>query len=337
MTVDVEPGTRPTSAVLWRAYVAGWMVLAAGALGYLIVVTHDPRLAERLAMHPGSQPAATVAPAADASELAAMRSALERLNARVEEVQGTVERQRRAVEEVTEKVQGSAKSAPVEAPAPLPAAEDPPQPYDISRIRTVATTVERPTPPEVIERTTGSRRTNTNLPPLPTRAARNPIPSTTASITPPPSGAYTGVMPSIINAPPPPIAPPSEPQTAARAPRTMPTAPTPAPSPGVGSWSNAPAIISYGPQNEPTPSGPTAITLSRATTLDGLRVSWDRLLSNHPALLAGLLPRYNREADGTYQLLAGPFDDRVAADQLCGALRTNNIPCGVGNYGGNAL
>jgi len=333
MTVDLEPAIRPTRAVLWRTYVVAWMVLAAGALSYLVVAAHDPRLAERLATTPASTPAATTAPAVDATELAAMRTALERLNARVEEVQGSVERQRRAVEEVTEKVQGSVKSAPVEALRPPPAAEDPPQPYDIARIRTVTTTTERATAPDQPERTTIPRGTNNNVPPLPTRAARSPIPSTTASIS-PPSAGYTSVMPSIINAPTR-TEPPAEPQTTARAPRTAPT--FPAQSPAVGSWSSAPATVSYGPQNEPAPSGLTAITLSRATTVDGLRVSWDRLLSNHPALLAGLLPRYSREADGTYRLLAGPFDDRVAADQLCDALRTNNIACGVGGYGGNAL
>ena len=82
----------------------------------------------------------------------------------------------------------------------------------------------------------------------------------------------------------------------------------------------------------------SAVVVSAAPSLEGLRASWHQLASQHPALLGTLEPRYDAMGvNGPYRLLAGPLSDRSEADRLCSALLAYNVQCGVGDYVGNAL
>lgn len=337
MSVDAQPAPTQPRGWFWRAYVTAWMVLAAGGLGYLTLLATSPEFAVKFAAITGApaksrQAVQDQGPRVPDPELAAVRSALEKLNARVAEVQSAVEKQQRTVAEVSEKVAAAART---EAPASSPSetSSEPPQSESTqTSVRRVTTTTERPTPAQ-------SRNAGTKFPPLPTRVVRNPIPRTTASITAP--GSRSGQFaPKIINQRPSQPRPPAqlkrrEPQASAQ-----PAAPSTPGGTGPISWSTVPTTVTFGDPRRsalPTTAAQTAITLSRASTLDGLRASWEQLVTNHPAMLAGLQPRYNRTVDGTYRLLAGPLEDRVSADRLCSALRTSNIACGVDTYSGNAL
>ncbi len=102
----------------------------------------------------------------------------------------------------------------------------------------------------------------------------------------------------------------------------------------------SPAIQFGSPTVKPADVAPpaSAVVVSAAPSVDGLRASWQQLSRQHPTLLGSLQPRYDVMGDkGPYRLLAGPLADRVEADRLCSALRVSGVTCGVGEFVGNAL
>lgn len=337
-----------SSGTLWRVYVAGWLVLGTAATSYLAVAAFDPALVQSF----GSTAGARVADARAeklAAEVETLRSTDGRLQAELTGIKTTVAQK--------SEPPAGAGAAPPDQAAPPSVASAPEHPglIRVGKVRTIDATppqqqaaapsappaeVAPPVAAAPTEPAAKAKRVAGRIPPLPTRVERPTRPSGTAT---PPQRVATGPRPRILNQ--------SDAGTTVVTTGSIPVPPAAKPAPREAEPPKAPPKITFGAPivrpatardlaptfPPPTPDSATAITLSRASTLDGLRASWLSLTNKHPTLLGGLQPRYAREPGGTYRLLAGPFDDRVAADRLCGALRVDNIPCGVGNYTGNAL
>lgn len=365
--------TNRTSRIFWPLYVSAWMLLAGGSLAYLALVATDPSLGSRIFSVAGDQ---QTTPSDDprtrakiVAELETLRATVSKIDSELSGVKSSVAQQSRTVEEVSKKVASASPAPTDEAPAgsaptsnepskdgptsnvttgSLPS-RTPTQPLiRVGRVRTVPTTLtpvaEEPPPPADLapppaaaappSQTPPQTKASTRrLPPLPTRVPR----TATSRAHHPRRQQVAGYMkPEIINGD--------------RTPATtgsIPTIPKPAPARKVtkravktAAAKTPPPAISFGAPEVhavAVPATPTAITLTRASTIDGLRASWIALSNQHPSLLGGLQPRYAREVGGTYRLLAGPLSNHADADRLCNALRTGNVPCGVAAYAGNAL
>lgn len=82
----------------------------------------------------------------------------------------------------------------------------------------------------------------------------------------------------------------------------------------------------------------SALSLSTAQSVTGLRASWLLLTSRHPDTFGRFQPRYiSDQANGTYRLLAGPISSHAEADRICTELRAQSVSCGVTAYIGSAL
>ncbi len=82
----------------------------------------------------------------------------------------------------------------------------------------------------------------------------------------------------------------------------------------------------------------SALSLSTAQSVTGLRASWLLLTSRHPETFGRFQPRYIADqANGTYRLLAGPISSHAEADRICTELRAQSVSCGVTTYIGSAL
>lgn len=368
--------TNRSSRIFWPLYVSAWMLLAGGSLAYLALVANDPSLTRRVLSIAGYQPAEPSddphSSAKIAAELETLRATVSKIDNELSGVKSSVAKQSRTVEEVSKKV-ASANPPPAEetpagsAPTNNEPAHDGPtsnvttgalpdrtpmQPLiRVGRVRTVTTTptaaTEEPPPPAdvappAVTATPSptpppAKASTRRLPPLPTRVQR-----TAASNAHHPHREQVAgyVKPEIINGG-------SAPASTTVTTGSIPTVPKPAPARKVKKRAAKPVAakappptITFGsPEVHPVsvPPAATAITLSRASTLDGLRASWTALSHQHPNLLGGLQPRYAREVGGTYRLLAGPLGSHADADRLCNALRTGNVPCGIAAYAGNAL
>ena len=334
---SLEAPEAPSKGSFWHLYVTVWMVLAVGAVAYLVAVAGNPELARNV-----SDPRPDATAALDegrrerlriAADVADLKTTVGRLHSDVIGLQTTVEQQGRKVEIVSEKIAQAMREVPQTlAAAPPPTAGDEPDRRPEPSAPTEPPAAAKPapaTPPAAGK----PRRTAT--PPLPVRVER-----------PRQVAANGAIVPRIINRG------AGAPTTTAVTTGSIPARPSastserprrkPEPSPRT-----VPAAIKFGPAEvrsepvagigEPGTRSLSAVTLSRASSLAGLKASWQALTELHPSLLGGLQPRYARAGDGTYQLLAGPFSDRATADRLCTSLRGSNIPCGVGAYGGNAL
>ena len=162
-----------------------------------------------------------------------------------------------------------------------------------------------------------------SVPPIPTRqdgrtasAAPAPINRTTSSA----RSASNFVQPTVLNA----DRKPARAEPAAVRPRTVARAPTPQPT----NASFGAATVTPAPQA-------SALVLSSASSVTGLRASWLVLTTSHARALGGLQPRYVTDpATGTHRLLAGPVSNRAEADRLCSDLIGQGVRCGVTAYAG---
>lgn len=83
------------------------------------------------------------------------------------------------------------------------------------------------------------------------------------------------------------------------------------------------------------------VRLSKAETIDALRLQWTLLRAKYYRHLKGLNARYIRSASspGTqhFVLVAGPVAGAMQALELCQDVSTSGTPCVVGDFVGNAL
>lgn len=98
--------------------------------------------------------------------------------------------------------------------------------------------------------------------------------------------------------------------------------------------------ISFGPAVVKPAPKPVGVQISSGASVDSLRLSWSLLADRHSDALKNLEPRYlaTGNADNpVFDLLAGPIKSRAEAAKVCKALAAKNVPCKVGNFGGEAL
>jgi hypothetical protein len=94
-----------------------------------------------------------------------------------------------------------------------------------------------------------------------------------------------------------------------------------------------PAVVKPAPK-------PLGVKLSSGASVDALRLSWSLLSERHGEALKNLEARYVIAGDAqspSYDLVAGPFKSNAAAKKLCKALAANNVPCKIGDFGGESL
>ena len=339
---DSSAHTPRRKSLFWRLYLLAWLILAGGAVSYLTAVAVDPEQIAKLE----EQYAGVSTQQKLVGEQ--QRAEIER-NAVTGELQGLrqdVRVLRQNLARLETKVAEAARQQPDPTVAVAPQPSAPPvaqQPQQVLSERPADTGTERQTavPAPQVQQTAATtvaeqrpRAINRNAPPLPVRGpARR---QTVAKLAPSDSGNPPIILNSGINSSPiatGSVAPATREQTAAA---TGNTAAPPQPT-----AEQAPARISFGAAqvtqsiNVPRSS---AVAVSDAPSLEGLRASWHQLASQHPALLGTLEPRYYAMGvNGPYRLLAGPLSDRSEADRLCSALRAYGVRCGVGDYVGNAL
>jgi hypothetical protein len=121
----------------------------------------------------------------------------------------------------------------------------------------------------------------------------------------------------------------SQPTSSARdaAPNTINRALAPRPTP-----------TSFGAATIRPAQPPSALVLSSASSITGLRANWLLLTSQHGETLARLQPHFVTDpGTGTYRLLAGPVSSAAEADRLCNDLIGQGVPCGVTAYAGSPL
>lgn len=101
----------------------------------------------------------------------------------------------------------------------------------------------------------------------------------------------------------------------------------------------APKVVSVVPK-APVIAGPVGLQLATAATADALRLSWLRISSGHKEMLQGLEPRFieAKTAKGAiYRLIAGPVGTSEHAVQLCADLKSRKVTCAVAAYKGEPL
>ena len=308
------------SSLFWRLYTLSWVCLAGVAVGYLSVVLTNPELVAKL-----SNGAAMAASGQENIE------AQKRVTAELQTLRESVSSLRNDLERVETRVASAAKppvevakAAPITAPEPAAS-----QPKATAAIPALVPINAAEKTPQLATQTVTTQPVRVGrLPPLPVRGPERPQRVAAPRINTGAGGTavilnngqiVTGSVPkapalNIAPTPTPPLVP--QPDTS--------NLRFGAPQPAATALSNG------------TPA--TAVVVSAASTLAGLRASWQQLSSKHPALLGTLEPRYDAMgADGPYRLLAGPLSDRVEADRLCSELRANGVTCGVGAFVGKVL
>ncbi len=93
---------------------------------------------------------------------------------------------------------------------------------------------------------------------------------------------------------------------------------------------------------EPTiniPPGTTrfGIEIGTVEKQAGLQRLWRDMLTEHPALVAGLQPRRMLAPDKKWQLIAGPFGSTAEATQVCGLFKKENLKCEATVFAGDEL
>ncbi|MGI9409062.1 MAG: hypothetical protein ACR2OV_03235 [Hyphomicrobiaceae bacterium] len=335
-------------SIFWRLYLLAWLTLAGGAIGYLAVVAADPeKMAELEQQYLGNNAQQEQVGAQQRAEIerVAVTGELRGLRDDVRVLRGELARLQTKVTEAAKP-----QSQPKVAAAPVPGISSPAEPpqEDVGNAQqgtVVAAQTAPATPPQnAIEPETAripeikpvasqpTNSVNRFAPPLPVRGptrgqdARQVARSEGSE---PPVVLNSGFASSPIST--------GSVVTPAQATAAVPSKPPPTP-PKAATQS---APIKFGAaQITPSISVPksSAVVVSAAPSLEGLRASWHQLASQHPALLGTLQPRYDAMGvNGPYRLLAGPLSDRSQADRLCSALLAYNVQCGVGDYVGNAL
>ena len=102
----------------------------------------------------------------------------------------------------------------------------------------------------------------------------------------------------------------------------------------------ASAVIAFGPAVVKPAPKPVGVQISSGASVDSLRLSWSLLADRHGDALKNLEARYlsTGNADNpAFDLVAGPIKSRAEAAKVCKALAAKNVPCKVGNFGGEAL
>jgi|GEM_PF-4951993 len=357
----------PTARHFWHIYVTGWMLLAGSAVFYLVLAANNPDLARSMLPLPSTSPQQSNegqrATTQLASEVQEMRSVISSLQSKLSAVSATTETQGKTVRAIVATVKSNTPSETY--PSNRSADQSPSQtvPIRVTKVRTI-NALPQPLA-RTSARTSGAR---TKLPPLPTRVVRQPRSASLPGDSQAPDqianqvkrafasrslpknaaqprilnradqktqSALRGASPVKTGSIPVPLRPRNATPKTAAPPKVV--------KPIIRRQPAKVSPIKFGPAivkptaSLPRLSGQTAVTLSRAASLNGLRASWQNLAGRHSALLGGLQPRYSRVSTGGYRLLAGPLSDRVAADRLCSALRADGVACGVASYTGNAL
>lgn len=315
-------GEPKRSSLFWRLYTLTWVGLAGVAVGYLSVVLTNPELVAKLS------DGATVGSSDHSESLKAQKQ----VTAELQTLRETVSSLRNDLARVETKVASAADSNAAKAQAQNVAQAPANQQVAGSAIPALVplnAKEEAPKLPTQSVKTTSIRVGK--LPPLPVRGPARPAQFAAKQIS-------TGAGPAVvINSGR--LVTGSVPKTSV--PAAVPRSPA---APNIPTPSFQTPSVSFelpGAAGVPTSAtGPaTAVVVSAATSLAGLRASWDQLSRNHPALLGTLEPRYDAMGNdgGPYRLLAGPLSDRVEADRLCSELRANGVACGVGEFVGKAL
>ena len=312
------------SSLFWRLYTLTWVGLAGVAVGYLAVVLTNPELGAELARGKGVA-------SLDHSESIKVQK---QVTAELQTLRETVSSLRDDLARVETKVAGTVKSSSPkvqtasEAPVPAGAEKETAQAPAIPAIVPLPEGGKAPQVSTQVVKTQPIRVGK--LPPLPVRGPERPRRVAATQI-------KTGAGPAVVIN--------SGQLVTGSVPKSGAATVTPqnvtAPSISTPNF-EAPSVRFEIPRAaETVASGvpATAVVVSAATSLAGLRASWDQLSRNHPALLGTLEPRYDAMGSdgGPYRLLAGPLSDRVEADRLCSELRANGVSCGVGEFVGKSL
>lgn len=311
-------GEPKRSSLFWRLYTLSWVGLAGVAVGYLSVVLTDPELLAKL----------TEGDAIAAANREESIAAQKRVTAELKTLRESVSSLRSDLARVETRVASAAEKRATEAKvmadkSPEPKVADAKAAPAIPALVPLNTAV---TAPQLSTQTVTTKPIRVGkLPPLPVRgpARRQRIASPRAA-----AGSDTAV---ILNS--------GQIATGSvgSAPAAKVTAPAVAPIPQPDT-SNLRFGLSQPATTTVARAPAAAVVVSAASSLIGLRASWQQLASNHPGLLGTLEPRYDAMgADGPYRLLAGPLSDRVEADRLCSELRANGVTCRVGVFVGKAL
>jgi SPOR domain len=99
-------------------------------------------------------------------------------------------------------------------------------------------------------------------------------------------------------------------------------------------------VIAFGPAVVKPAPKPMGVQISSGASVDSLRLSWSLLADRHSDALKNLEARYLTSGNAenpAYDLVAGPIKTRAEAAKVCKALAAKNVPCKVGNFGGEAL
>lgn len=80
------------------------------------------------------------------------------------------------------------------------------------------------------------------------------------------------------------------------------------------------------------------LELAQSTSPEALRVNWDIISGRHVELLKGLSPRAVASSSGdNYRLLAGPFTSAKKATQVCAKLQAEGVSCKAAAFTGEKL
>lgn len=85
---------------------------------------------------------------------------------------------------------------------------------------------------------------------------------------------------------------------------------------------------------------PIGIELASAASVNGLRLNWLQLSTEHADKLKRLKARYTtngNSANPNFNLVAGPIRTKAEAIRLCHDLQSQAVSCSVGDFTGNAL
>jgi hypothetical protein len=333
MTVAGNSAARRAS-VFWRFYMLGWVALAGGAVSYLALAAAKPDFAAHISGEIQQTEAGETR-----AERARMVAELETLRDTVRTLEGELKRVESRVAAAEAPTQSTdLPQIQLRDEQPAQATGAPPDTQQaIADQKTAAATV-----PAAADKPAGKAIVvaSSRIPPLP---ERGPVASRQPRVFEPEgrgvaaivlNGGRDGriVTGSIGN-----TDPPAQTRTASST-QARPATTT---SARQQTAKLEPPTIRFGAATvkpEAVPAPPSAVVVSAASSLDGLRASWQQLSAQHPALLGTLEPRYDvMSSNGPYRLLAGPLTDRVEADRLCSALRVSGVTCGVGEFVGNAL
>lgn len=90
----------------------------------------------------------------------------------------------------------------------------------------------------------------------------------------------------------------------------------------------------------PAIKGPVGLQLATGQSADALRLAWLRVITTQKEALQGLEPRYAEVKIATgviYRLIAGPVDSSELAARICADLKAKKVSCAVASYTGQPL